>query len=100
MNKINIRVGDLPPVICDVGITVASLMKSKCDKNGYPFIAALVNNDLVSLTYTLTVNSELTFVTAASSHGLRIYRRSLCVLLDKAILRLRHNPHEVVGIQR
>jgi len=85
MNKINIIIDGSSTVISEVGITVSELMLSECDEHGDPFIAALVNNDLVSLTYTLTVNSFLTFITARSPHGWRIYRRSLSVLLGKAI---------------
>ena len=85
MNKINIKVIGLPSLICDIGTSVFNLMPSESDDNGQPFIAALVNNELVSLTYTLSVNSEIKFVTAASLNGWRIYRRSICVLLGKAI---------------
>lgn len=50
-----------------------------------PWVAALVNNDLVSLTYPLTVNSDIRFITAASPHGWRVYRWSVCFLLAKAV---------------
>jgi len=85
MNKINIEVIGLPDRICDVGTSVFEFMISEFDDDGQPFIAAVVNNELVSLTYTLSVNSEIKFVTAASLNGWRIYRHSLCVLLGKAI---------------
>lgn len=50
-----------------------------------PPIAALVNNDVSSLSYPLTVKSEVQFLTMASSDGWRVYRRSLCFLLAKAV---------------
>lgn len=50
-----------------------------------PWVAALVNNDLVSLTYPLGVNSNIRFITAANPHGWRVYRWSVCYLLAKAI---------------
>ncbi len=50
-----------------------------------PWVAALVNNDLVSLTYPLTVNSDIRFITAANPHGWRVYRWSVCYLLAKAV---------------
>jgi len=55
------------------------------DDAGLPYLAALANNDLVSLTYPLTVNSTVVPITAASAHGWRVYRRSLCFLLAKAV---------------
>jgi len=85
MNKINITIKDMPASTCSIGTTVAELMPAKQDEQGRPYIAALVNNDLVSLTYPLAVNSKLTFITAASHHGWRIYRNSLCFLLGKAV---------------
>lgn len=50
-----------------------------------PFIAALVNNDLSSLSYPLTVNGSVRFLTMTDPHGWRVYRRSLCFLLAKAV---------------
>ncbi|MBN2301264.1 MAG: AAA family ATPase [Lentisphaerae bacterium] len=53
-----------------------------------PYIAALVNNDLVSMSYPLTVDSTVEFLTMADSHGWRVYRRSLCFLLAKVVAEL------------
>ncbi len=53
--------------------------------NGMPWVAALVNNDLVSLTYPLSVNCSVEFLTATSPHGWRVYRWSVCYLLAKAV---------------
>ena len=50
-----------------------------------PYIAALVNNDVASLSYPLTVNSKVRFLTMGDSHGWRIYRHSLCFLLAKTV---------------
>ncbi len=53
--------------------------------SGLPWIAALVNNDLVSLSYPLSVNSHVRFLNASDAHGWRVYRRSLCFLLGMAV---------------
>ena len=52
---------------------------------GLPWMAALVNNDLVSLSYPLSVNTHVVFVNAADAHGWRVYRRTLCFLLGMAV---------------
>ena len=52
---------------------------------GLPYLCACVNNDVSSLSYPLSVNSEVRFLTMADPHGWRIYRKSLCFLLAKAI---------------
>ncbi|MBT3191846.1 MAG: nucleoside kinase [Verrucomicrobia bacterium] len=85
MSKIHVTVGTTPTITCDTDTTVAALMPETHDTNGLPFVAALVNNDLVSLSYPLMVNSVVTLVTAASPHGWRVLRRSLCFLLAKAV---------------
>lgn len=85
MNKININIENTPDFVCDIGTTVSELLTTDCDDKGQPYIAALVNNQPVSLTYPLEVNSKISFITASSSQGWRIYRNSLCMLLGKAI---------------
>ena len=67
------------------GTAVGSLLPSPVTANGLPYIAALVNNDVASLSYPLTVNSQIRFLTMEDPNGWRIYRRSLCFLLAKAV---------------
>ncbi len=64
---------------------VCELMTTAWDDQELPFVAARVNNDVVSLSYPLTVNSTIIFITAANPHGWHVYRRSLSFLLAKAI---------------
>ncbi len=85
MSKIHITIGDSPTVTHDAGVTVSDVIPDTHDSAGLPYLAALANNDLVSLTYPLTVNGTVVPITAASSHGWRVYRRSLCFLLAKAV---------------
>lgn len=69
----------------ETGTPVSALLPSSPASNGLPFLAALVNNDVSSLSYPLTVNCEVCFLTAKDPHGWRVYRRSLCFLLAKAV---------------
>jgi uridine kinase len=85
MSKIHITVEGMPTTTCDAGTRIADVLPGLSDDAGLPFLAALANNDLVSLTYPLTVNSTVIPITAASPHGWRVYRRSLCFLLAKAV---------------
>ncbi len=70
---------------CPVGMTAGALMDRPCSESGFPYIGALVNNDVCSLSYPLTVNSEVRFLTLADPHGWRLARRSLCFVLAKAV---------------
>ncbi len=70
------------------GAPVCALLTSPLSPDGLPYIAALVNNDLSSLTYPLTVNSHVRFLTATDPHGWRVYRRSLSFLLAKTVKEL------------
>ena len=52
--------------------------------NGLPVLAALMNNDVVSLFQPVNVNSKIRLLTLDDDHGWRVYRWSLCFLLAKA----------------
>jgi uridine kinase len=60
-------------------------------------IGALANNELVSLSYKLEVDTELKPVFPDSYHGALIYRRSLCYLLAMAATELYPNERLVLG---
>ncbi len=67
------------------------------DSSDSPIIAALVNNDLTSLSYPLEVSSRVFPVTLNSPEGVRVYRRSLCFLLALATYTVLPDAHMVVG---
>jgi uridine kinase len=71
--------------ICGPQTTVAELLPARTADNGLPYLAALVNNDICSLSFPLQVNSEVAFLTLADIHGDYVYRRSLSFLLAKAV---------------
>ena len=86
MNAISVILADGRKLHCSPGTEVGSLLQSPTSEAGLPYIAALVNNDCASLSYPLTVNADVEFLTIADAHGRRIYRRSLGFLLAKAVL--------------
>lgn len=81
--RIKVRFPDGREIVVDDGTVVGALIKGETAPHGLPYIAARVNNDISSLSYPLTVNSDVEFLTVADSHGWRVYRRSLCFLLAK-----------------
>jgi len=73
---------------CKPGTIVGSLCPAPRADSGLDYIAALVNNDTASLSYPLTTNCSVRFLTMADPNGWRIYRRSLCFLLAKTVKEL------------
>ncbi len=64
---------------------------------GLPTVAALVNNEVVSLHHPLLVNCSVAPVDLGSRQGLAIYRRSLCFLLSMAATRIFPKRRLIVG---
>jgi len=60
-------------------------------------VGGLVNNDVVSLTFKVEVNSSFRPVTIDTEDGARIYRRSLCFLLNAAAAELFPGRRLVIG---
>ncbi len=71
--------------VCGPQTTVAELLPARTAPNGLPYLAALVNNDICSLSFPLQVNSTVKFLTLADPHGKYVYRRSLSFLIAKAV---------------
>lgn len=91
ISKIKVKLLNIDPpqeILCVLNTPAETLLERREDKDGLPFIAVLVNNDLCSLSYPLTVNCSVKFLTMVDSHGWRVYRRSLCFLLAKAVTEL------------
>jgi len=85
MNKIAVTYEDGRVLELAEGTRVCDLPGIPAAPKELPYIAAVVNNDVASLSYPLTVNSRLRLLTMAEPHGWRIYRRSLCFLLAKTL---------------
>jgi len=76
---------------------VIDLSDNRLDANGLHYLGALVNNDVVSLSYPLETDCTVEFLTMADSHGWRIYRRSVSFLLAKAVKEV--FPHAWFAVQ-
>lgn len=85
MSFIRVQVDGRKPERRPANTLVGSLLAQPVDDRGIPYIAALVNNDLVSLSYPLDVNCAAHFVTMAHPLGMRVYRNSLSFLLAAAV---------------
>lgn len=68
--------------------TVGELVDEREGADGFYPLGAMVNNDVVSLSYPLETDSEIRMLTLADSYGERIYRRSLSLLMAKVIKEL------------
>jgi uridine kinase len=58
------------------------------DSHGLPYIAALVNNDVTSLSYLLEMDCSLRPLTRLDPEGAHVYQRSLTFLVAKAVKEL------------
>ena len=85
MKTITVTLEDGSTRVCPAGTEVGTLAPGPSSPDGLPFLGALVNNDVSSMSYPLTVNSAVKFLTASDPHGWRIYRNSLCFLLAKTV---------------
>ncbi len=84
--QINIQLADGRTIQCPPQTTVDTLFEQAgIEPQDLPFLGALVNNNVVSLTYPLEVDCELQPLTMATPHGWRVYRRSLAFVLAKAV---------------
>lgn len=72
-------------IYCEVGTPVQHLLEyTEGCRTPFPCLGAEVNNDVVSLSYPLEVDSHVKLLTLADSTGWRIYRSSISFLLAKA----------------
>lgn len=87
MNTIRITFEDGTFVNEPAGVLVGNLLAVSKRKPGeVPVIAALVNNNVSSLSYPVTINCDVKFLTMADAYGWRVYRNSLAYLLAKAVM--------------
>ena len=83
--KLHVILADGRTMQCEPGTAVGSLAPVSAPESGLPYLGALVNHDECSLSYPLSVNCRIRFLTVADPHGWRIGRRSLCFLLAKTV---------------
>jgi uridine kinase len=70
---------------CPFHTELKDILPARCAAAGLPYIGALVNNDVTSLSYPLEMDSTVKLLTLADPEGWRIYERSLAFLLAKAV---------------
>jgi len=83
VGTLRIEVDGQEPETCEIHSPARNLIGPA--QNGAHILGALVNNDVCSLSYPLTVNGSVTFLTPHCREGYRIYKRSLTFLLAKAV---------------
>lgn len=83
----------------DYGTRVSDLIRSEEEFRNppHPIIAAKVNNELVSLSFKIEINSILEPVALDSEAGMRIYRNSLSFLLSRAVSELFPKRKLIIG---
>lgn len=86
--SIPIRLQGGEPFEMPAGTTVRELCARNPPPDGLSWLGALVNNEVVTLSYPLEVESDVTLLTMCDSHGWRIYRNSVSFLLAKAVREL------------
>jgi uridine kinase len=72
-------------VECPPRTTIKEVLPSPCAPSGLPYIAALVNNDIVSLSYPLEMDCDVRILTMTDAEAWHVYQRSIAFLAAKAV---------------
>ena len=88
LNTITVTLDGGAQIRCAAGTHVRNILPQRRSPEGLDYLGALVNNDAVSLSYPLEVDSNVTLLTRGDPHGFRIYHRAVCFLLAKAVKEL------------
>ena len=82
---IKISLDDGIETTCYPGTQIRNIIKKFDALSKINSLGALVNNEMVSLTYPLEVDSKISLRTLSDSQGKRIYHNSISFLLAKAV---------------
>jgi uridine kinase len=88
LNTIAVTLEDGSQIRCAAGTPVNDILPQHRSPNGLEYLGALVNNDAVSLSYPVEVDSNVTLLTRGDPQGFQIYYRSMCFLLAKTVKEL------------
>ena len=88
LNTITVNLADGSQIRCAAGTRVRDILPQHRSAEGLDYLGALVNNDAVSLSYPVEVDSNVTLLTRGDPHGFQIYYRSMCFLLAKTLKEL------------
>jgi uridine kinase len=85
LNTISVTLDDGSQIRCATGTLVRDILPQHRSPEGLEYLGALVNNDAVSLTYPVEVDSSVKLLTRADPQGFQTYYRSACFLLAKTV---------------
>ncbi|MEI6219086.1 MAG: hypothetical protein WCP86_09310, partial [bacterium] len=88
MNQVVVTFDDGRTKRFKVYTTVGRIAGNSRTRGGLPYLGAMVNNEVSSLSYPLTTDCRVSFLTAADADGVRIYRNSISFVLAKAVSEL------------
>ena len=98
MKEVNIKYNDGKKRKIAYGTRVNEIFNDLLNKEtDNPVIAAMVNNELVSLSFKIEINAEIKAVQLYSNPGIRLFRRTLSFLLAKASVTLFPDRHLVIS---
>lgn len=75
-------------VECPPRTVILNVLDSAVSPGGKPYIAALVNNDITSLSYPVEHDSEIRLLTMDDPEGRPVFQRSMAFLLAKTVREL------------
>jgi uridine kinase len=87
-NDVQIHLPDGRVITGPRGTFLEEFIKPITDERAIPIVGAVVNGSLRELTYPIVIESQISPVTMGTADGMRIYRRSLTLLLDAAFSKL------------
>lgn len=73
---------------CAPRTTILDVLPAGRPPAGLPYIAALVNNDIASLSYPIEMDCTVKLLTMADPEGWHVFQRSMAFLLAKAVKEL------------
>lgn len=98
MKELQVRINGSSEQTVAYGVRIRELFSDLPSEHAEgPIVAAMVNNELVSITFKVEVDAEIEPVRLYSHYGNRIYRRSLSFLLGLAARRLYPERQLVIG---
>ncbi|MDA3937932.1 MAG: nucleoside kinase [Spirochaetia bacterium] len=98
MKEVNIKLESGEKQTISYGTRVKEILsKLLSEKTENPVIAARINNELVSLSFKIEINSDVEPVRLYSTPGIRLFRRTLSFILAKASVTLFPERHLVIS---
>ena len=83
--NITLTFSDGCTIACPPRTTIRDVLPAARSPAGFPYIAALVNNDIASLGYPVDMDAAVTLLTMADPEGWHVFQRSMAFLLAKAV---------------